>query len=394
MPVLFLSQHTHDKKTYPGFLLLFFGLAMVIVTTVWATPSENTPASETDSPRFFLVTIGPGKAYWSAWGHTELLVQQPGQEGIIYSYGYFDFADEDFFSNFLTGRMRYFLDHEPAARELNRFAAEGRDIWLQPLDIPAEKSWQLLQALQQQDTDANRYYDYDYFQANCTSRIRDLINQAVSRPLQPWLSRQPGPSWAELTLPVDNQGWLNLALSLAYGQPAWEKRNRWENAVFPLRLKNTLEQLPVALRPVENSQQVFQGRPATVSFWATHGPLAGISLLFLLAMLWPRSRFWGIKIWLIVQTLTGWVLLGLWLLTNHYIAAKNPNILLMWPWALALLKCQGQHKRYCDKWLMLSLAATGLWLLWAFNAGALYLLPFALLDLLLVFLLFRAKNHN
>ncbi len=344
---------------------------------------ENLPA-----PQFFLITIGPGPEYWSAWGHTELLVRQPGHEDVIYSYGYFDFSDEDFFSNFLKGRMRYFLDHEPAARELNRFAAENRAIWAQALNIPADKAKALLHTLQAQDTDASRYYDYDYFLSNCTSQVRDLINESVRQPFKPDWQKLPDQSWAESTLPVVNQGWLNLVLSLGYGHGAWQKRDAWQGAVFPLRLMQALHNRPAAESPAQPPRLLYPGRQAPVRFLATHGPLVFLTAFFLLALLWPRTRKAAIRTWLVGQSLIGFILLGLWELTDHRIAANNPNILLMWPLAFVLLWCSG---RWCAVALIAYGLATVAWLVWALSVGAVYLLSLAGLNLIVAFLLFRSR---
>ncbi len=344
---------------------------------------ENRPA-----PQFFLITIGPGPEYWSAWGHTELLVRQPGHEDIIYSYGYFDFADEDFFSNFLKGRMRYFLDHEPAARELNRFAAENRAIWAQALNIPADKAKALLHTLQAQDTDANRYYDYDYFLSNCTSQVRDLINESVRQPFKPDWQNLPDQSWAESTLPVANQGWLNMALSLGYGHGAWQKRDAWQGAVFPLRLMQALHSRPAAESPAQPPRLLYPGRQAPARFLATHGPLLFLTAFFLLALAWPRTRKAATVTWLVGQSLIGFILLGLWGLTDHRIAADNPNILLMWPLAFVLLWCSG---RWCTVALVAYVLATVAWLVWALSAVAFYLLPLAGVNLIVAFLLFRSR---
>lgn len=340
------------------------------------------------APQFFLITIGPGSEYWSAWGHTELLVRQPGREDLIYSYGYFDFSDEDFFTNFLKGRMRYFLDHELAARELNRFAAENRDIWAQALNIPPDKAITLLRTLQGQDTDASRYYDYDYFLANCTSQVRDLINESVKQPFKPDWQNRPDQSWAESTLPVANQGWLNLALNLGYGREAWRPRTAWEGAVFPLRLMRGLQDFSAGNALAEAPRLLYQGQQKPARFLSTHGPLVFVSVFFLLALGWGKSRQMAIKAWLLLQSLVGVALLSLWLLTEHRIAAENFNILLMWPLAVLLLRCAG---RWCAVALFLYVAATLAWLVWALWAGAaLYLLPLAGLNLLVAFLLFRS----
>ncbi len=336
-------------------------------------------------PHFFLITIGPGPEYWSAWGHTELLVRQRGQEDVIYSFGYFDFADKDFFSNFLKGRMRYFIDHEAAAAELNRFAAENRSIWAQALQLPDARARQLLKQLQWLDTDSHRYYAYDYFLANCTSQVRDLINQSVATPFRSYFASQPGRSWAQLTVPVANQGWLNLALHLGYGKSAWQPRNRWQTLVFPLQLQQGLDELAgtADAAPVEKSVLLYAGQQPPEDFWTTHGPLVFVSLFFLLAMTWPRSRRLAIKSWLLLETAIGVLLLALWLFTEHQIAAWNPNILLMWPLAVCLFFYSGRIRSHCFYFcLALYLMATVVWVIWAVFVGNCYLLPFAVLNAL------------
>ncbi len=356
----------------------------------WAAEGEAPAQDAPPAPRFFLLTIGPGDAYWSVWGHTALLVSTPDQDDFVYSFGHFDFNEERFFVNFLKGRMRYFLDRAAAGRELSRFVTENRDIWVQPLSIPDEQARALLRRLQSLDTDTSRHYDYDYFLANCTSKVRDLINDSLSEPFAPKLHRQTGASWGELTLPVPNHGWMNLALYLVYGWEAWRPRDAWQAAVFPLQLKDVLTGLEANGRPIaQPARQLYSAAPRTPGFWRAYGPVLGGVLLFLLGWSWSRTRNMFLRLWLTLESIIGWLLVALWVFTDHWIAAYNPNILLMFPFAWRVMGRDGQVRH---AWLMTYVALSVLWIVWAVGVGVLYLLPWSGLNLLAAWLLWAKKT--
>jgi hypothetical protein len=59
------------------------------------------------------------------------------------------------------------------------YEREDRDIWLQPLPIAGEQARAIEAKLWSDIQEEHRYYNYDHFFDNCTTRLRDLIDQAT-----------------------------------------------------------------------------------------------------------------------------------------------------------------------------------------------------------------------
>src|SRR5690606_25747772 len=82
--------------------------------------------------RVSLLTMGPGRAVWELFGHNALLVEDTRTgERIAYNWGLFDFADEDFYPNFIRGAMRYWMAPFDADAMIAMYARDGRAVYEQ-----------------------------------------------------------------------------------------------------------------------------------------------------------------------------------------------------------------------------------------------------------------------
>src|SRR3546814_14892801 len=90
----------------------------------------------------------------------------------------FDFNQENFFLNFARGRMNYRIDVQPFYGSLRFYAAERRWVYLQQLDLDAAQRRELIAYLEWNARPENAEYRYDYFIANCATRVRDALDRA------------------------------------------------------------------------------------------------------------------------------------------------------------------------------------------------------------------------
>jgi hypothetical protein len=93
------------------------------------------PGAEAAGTEVWLVTYGPGEIYWQRFGHNAIWIRDPAL-GLdhVFNFGFFDFAQEDFFLRFLQGRMLYFSAAQPARDEFAAYIDENRSIRAQRLD--------------------------------------------------------------------------------------------------------------------------------------------------------------------------------------------------------------------------------------------------------------------
>lgn len=306
----------------------------------------------------FLVTFGPGTELWERFGHNAILITDKATGARrLYNYGMFDFAQKDFFLNFARGRMLYRMDVDDPADEFPEYRAEGRWIVEQELNLTPEQRVQLFDHLEWNLRPENVQYRYDYFTANCATRVRDALDMALG-----------GAIHAQLIAPSRGFTYRMDALRLMRPDPALmvlmdaglgpfadTRLSYWAESFVPMDFMRYLRAVNVQndagnLVPlVARETMIYPGRlpepPKYPPDWVWQALAIGVSTgLGLLALYRRRERRWAR--WTFAATasliacvcgIAGLVLVGLWTLTDHVAAWHNENILLLDPLCLLLL---------------------------------------------------------
>jgi hypothetical protein len=144
-------------------------------------------AIEAEPPAIDLVTFGVGARIFEKFGHAAICLRyhDPGHPTVCFNYGVTDFgAGAVMIWNFLRTQQKFWV--EPTSFDaLSRFYEwEDRDIWLQTLPIVGAQARAIEAKLWSDLQEANRYYYYDHFFDNCTTRLRDMIDQATGGALR------------------------------------------------------------------------------------------------------------------------------------------------------------------------------------------------------------------
>jgi len=223
------------------------------------------------APRVALVTFGPGRIYWERFGHNALIVDDPATGArLAYNYGVFDFEEEHFLLNFALGHMRYSLVAEPLDADLARYAAEGRSVTVQMLNLAPAQARQLAEFLAWNAQPQHADYRYDYFVDNCSTRLRDALNRALGAALERQLARRPAPHTYrfEAVRLVSPDFWLALGMDMGLGPNADGPLNLWQESFVPMVLSRALDDVAVpdtngdTLALVSDEQVVLPGRLA------------------------------------------------------------------------------------------------------------------------------------
>ena len=278
--------------------------------------------------------------------------------------------------------MQYFLGIEETSLEIDNYINQGRAVWSQKLNLSSSQKKQLISRLNFLAQSENRYYHYDYFLNNCTSQIRDLLDEVTNGEISKQLKGvQTNKSWNDLTFPVNNQSWMNLGIAIAYGIPAYQSRDKWNLSVFPEVFARDLEQIKTQLN--WNGKLVQHHKAAKQlleqSFVKTHYAVITVVFIILLGLITPFTSKITINSWLIGQSLIGIALLFLWFFSEHSVATWNINLLLFFPFAFLLISST-IFKRYHTVFILLNI----IWLVLALFMTNLYLVGFCLINFLLV----------
>ena len=300
-----------------------------------------------------LVTVGPGEVYWERFGHNAILFQESRTgETRLYHFGVFDFGAEDFFLEFIRGRMAY-LAVRASTRELHAYRAHGRSVDVQWLRLDPPQAHALLEHLDEHVQPENARYRYHYYEQNCSTKLRDALDLATGGAVRRALEgRSRGVTYRwhtrRLTAP---EPWLFLGTHAGLSGYADRPIDYWEEAFIPMELARRLREVEVVdaagrrVPLVAREQRLAEAKlaPPPDSPRSLRLAFLGVGLA-LAAGLVALSRVGARRtlavtrfvLWL-VAGVGGLVLAALWLGTEHRSAWANENLLLFDPLALALV---------------------------------------------------------
>ncbi len=343
--------------------MIRLGLCTVLLCGGAASLTGQTPAAGPDVPgsqiRVALVTIGPGSYIWDRFGHNAIWIQDPERRiNQLYNYGSYDFNAENFILRFIQGRMLYMLDSGDPDSAFRYYRERvNRSVWVQELNLTPAQRIELRDFLLWNDRPENREYRYDYYYDNCSTRVRDALDQVLGGAIQ----RQTEEISAGTTLRfhtrrlTTNNVWYYTGLMIALGPMVDKPITVWEEMFLPISLRDHLREISVTgpdgnQEPLVASERtVFEStRPPsdeappswTLVYLAVGIVLSGLLLwLGTAAATSKRSRIGFVSLstaWMLVVGVLGTVLFGLVVVTDHASAYWNENLFLFNPLSLAL----------------------------------------------------------
>ncbi len=198
-------------------LLLFTGLS----PAKGSSPSNLQDLSS--KAKASLLTIEPGDQLFSLFGHTSLRIKDP-VTGIdqTYNYGTFDFNTDDFYWKFALGNLQYFLSITPFENAKKDYLRNGRAVIEQRLNLSSKQTKRLYNYLQTNAQPENRYYSYEFFYDNCTTRIFKAIKAATgdSLLLQRSLNADQKSYRQFINSYLRPVPWVKLGINILLGLPA------------------------------------------------------------------------------------------------------------------------------------------------------------------------------
>jgi uncharacterized protein DUF4105 len=339
--------------------LILLSSASSIATAHGAYPATRLPASPPESLTVYLMTMGPGKRVWERFGHNAIWIHDPvAGTDQAYNYGLFDFRQQHFLLRFIQGRMWYWMQGFPAQSYVESYRRANRSVWVQELEMTPQARLELQQFLEWNERPENRFYHYDYYRDNCSTRVRDALDRALGGRIHEVTASLPtGKTYRFHTLRLTaNDPPIYTGLLLALGQPVDRPISAWEEMFLPLAMREHLRKVTVTgadgarLPLVRSEGTLFESTdpapPAEPPFWLPYYLIAGLGIggaAFGLGSLarTNRSARIGFMVlvcaWTLLVGTAGLILAGLWGLTDHAAAYNNENILQANPLALPLL---------------------------------------------------------
>jgi hypothetical protein len=239
-------------------------LASALIAVALLVPSRPAGAQiRGEDLTVSVITFGPHEHPFFKFGHNAVLIEHSSGQGFVYNFGMFDFSSPALIPKFALGRSMYWLARTPRDATIAGYVEENRTVEVQELDLSPEQRKAVFDRLEENARPQNRYYLYDYFFDNCSTRVRDVVDTAVGGRLRQAASAPARLSFRGhgLRLTADLP-WEYLALSFGLGTTADRPVTRFEEGFIPMELRDLLRdvKLPAAdgtVRPLVKSERTI-----------------------------------------------------------------------------------------------------------------------------------------
>ncbi|MHB0949076.1 MAG: lipoprotein N-acyltransferase Lnb domain-containing protein [Gemmatimonadaceae bacterium] len=331
---------------------------LLLVAATLAAGAPRMLRGQDSSLTVEVITWAQGEPVWERFGHNAIRIRdaRTGSD-LAYNWGMFDFNQPNFVGRFLTGDTKYWMEPTPTALMVQFYQRLGRPATIQRLSLTPAQAARLQQFVEWNAREENKWYRYDYFLDNCSTRLRDALDRALGGQLRrAWEGDTTTHTFRSEALrlvegmPVTQQG-----MDIALGRPADRAMTAWEEAYVPMRLRDRLRTVRVAdangaARPLVASEYEVAAPSHVVEapVWPRHdtrnlviGTLVGL-LFAVSAGRIGRDRRWGAllggvgSLWAVATGGLGVILLLAWTMTRHHFWYANENLLLVNPVTLPL----------------------------------------------------------
>jgi len=333
---------------------------LVIVILFWATDHPSR-AQLSPAARVSLITIAPGDAVYSLWGHSALRIYDPAQElDIAYNYGTFDFGNPVLFvARFAYGQLDYQLSVQsyPVLATAS-WQLQERTVTEQVLRLTSTQKDRLYQFLQTNALPHNRVYRYDFLFDNCSTRIRDVLEKVLGDSLFFATDPVPTENFRELVDPyVHRHPFIDVLIHMGMGLSVDRAITRREKMFLPEEMSRAFDEARVTVSGNSRLPLVQSTDTVYVAPLRAHMPSSWP---------WPSIVGWilcsmaiiaGIRQWPLPWRQVDSILFGftgflgllimvMWFISLHDVARNNVNILGAWPSHMAVLWALLRNRTY------------------------------------------------
>lgn len=346
--------------------ILALGIATSVLAQQPSSPAAPAPVARdplhapAGDVTISLLTMGNGDQVWELFGHQAILIHDntTGRD-TVFNWGVFDFHQERFIPRFLQGRMLYSMGSDSLGWVMLAYRYLNRPVRMQELDLTPPQRETILRRIQWNTQPENVNYRYDYFQDNCATRIRDIIDEALGGQLRAQAQTPSGTTYRlEALRLMQGDKPIALGVDIGLGRPADRELTKWQEMFLPRKVHDFVATMQVrdsagGTHPlVKNETVLFAStrdaeaeQPPKFGPWLLLGGLITAAVfLWLGSQATERRSSTGLRVvaavvvglWSLAAGLLGLLLTLLWTVTDHVFAHQNENLLLFNPLWLIL----------------------------------------------------------
>ncbi|MDN3658720.1 DUF4105 domain-containing protein [Ferruginibacter paludis] len=352
-----MKQNLHNSTASA-----FYRFKLQLLTVVFFLLSFTSFAQDSSHIRVSLLTCTPGDELYSTFGHSALRVTDSSSvSDIVFNYGTFNFDDPGFYIKFIRGKLLYYVSTADFPDFKEEYQTTNRGMTEQVLNLSAAEKIALMHFVYNNAKEQNRYYQYDFFLDNCTTRLRDIIVQFKTNypPLKPVMPAKTRFRQAiHEYLDKGSKYWSKLGIDLLLGAPTDAVMTTAQSQFLPDNLMKALDSTNPQHQLVVSESKLYPFTPADNghSFF-TPMVVFSILLVFIIALSFSGNK----KIILFLNGFDGLLLfltgaLGIlfvfmWTSTDHSMVKNNFNLLWAWPTNIVFAFFVNSKKNWVKKYL-------------------------------------------
>lgn len=319
-----------------------------------AAPGPAADAHSGSELDVYVMTMGQGDLLWERFGHNALGIRdRRAGTDVVYNWGMFSFDQPGFLPRFLRGEMRYWMAPFDAVQTLMAYRQQNRSVSVQWLDLTAQQKDSLRRLVEWNAQEANKFYRYDYYRDNCSTRVRDALDQVLGGAIRRATESQVTTmTYRDHSLRLmEGMFWTRTGIDLGLGASTDRPLSRWEAMFIPMELQRALREIRIAdatgtLRPLVRAEEalvVAQRAPERMDVPTLAPAALGLGLVVAAGALLLGFRTPGragallvATTWSAVVGTFGLLLVLLWTVTQHVAAYRNQNLFFVQPLWLAV----------------------------------------------------------
>lgn len=269
------------------------GKLLSILLILFLSGSLLASTQSEDSTEIFLLTCFPGKDVTTIYGHSAIRILNTSDRlDSVFSWGVYDFSAPNFAWKFAKGRLKYRIEGDLYNRFLIEYFLEQRSVISQKINLTNEEKELLIFLINNNMKPENKFYLYNFFYDNCSSRVRDIIEKTIGeRLIYPKEYIKDQPSFREMINKAQKpMPWYTFGTDLLIGTSGDKEADFRDQMFLPEDLMKNLSLtmikssdtiIPLLQKPVT----VFDFKPTYMTYKKFFSPLFMFGILFIIILI-------------------------------------------------------------------------------------------------------------
>lgn len=333
-------------------------LFLLLTLLVFSVYGQQRVTTLSNDAEISLITIGPGELLNDSFGHNAVRILDSKRKlDIVFNYGRFDFDTPNFYLKFARGKLLYEVGIDTYRNFEYGYKLQQRWIKSQTLNLTQDQKQDVFNFLTTNAKEENKYYKYDFFYDNCSTRPFEIIKDKT-KVIMNYDHQEPGLSHRDLIHQyISWNTWGSLGIDVALGSVIDRPATAEEYLFLPHELMYAFEKAqfktPEGIQPLaQQTETIF--KPEVEHSYKSIFFLSPFFILGVLAIVILHKTYkdvtsnkplgWLDSSLLLVTGILGILVAFLWFGTDHSATIWNYNLLWAFPFhilaAFAVTKTQ------------------------------------------------------